>query len=84
MTRITTTRPPRRSGRVGWHEIAGLAPLMALIVLIGVYPNPIFERQASPVHELAVTFPPVPQRQPMTASSRALTVVATSAQDRAR
>ncbi len=24
---------------VGWHEVAGLAPLMALIVLIGLYPN---------------------------------------------
>jgi NADH-quinone oxidoreductase subunit M len=29
---------------IGWHEIAGLAPLMFLIVAIGVYPRPIFER----------------------------------------
>ena len=29
---------------VEWHEIAGLAPLMVLIVAIGVYPRPIFER----------------------------------------
>ncbi len=29
---------------VGWHEKAGLIPLMVLIVLIGVYPRPIFER----------------------------------------
>jgi NADH-quinone oxidoreductase subunit M len=28
---------------VGWHEIAGLAPVMALIVLIGVYPRPFFD-----------------------------------------
>ncbi len=27
---------------IGWHEIAGLTPLMVLIVLIGVYPSPIF------------------------------------------
>jgi NADH-quinone oxidoreductase subunit M len=29
---------------MGWHEIAGLAPLMFLIVAIGVYPRPIFEQ----------------------------------------
>jgi NADH-quinone oxidoreductase subunit M len=29
---------------VGWHEIAGLAPLMVLIVAIGVYPRPLFEQ----------------------------------------
>ena len=29
---------------VGWHEIAGLSPLMFLIVAIGVYPRPIFEQ----------------------------------------
>jgi NADH-quinone oxidoreductase subunit M len=28
---------------VGWHEVAGLAPLMGLIVLIGVYPQPFLE-----------------------------------------
>ena len=28
---------------VGWHEIAGLAPLMVLIVAIGVYPQPFLE-----------------------------------------
>jgi formate hydrogenlyase subunit 3/multisubunit Na+/H+ antiporter MnhD subunit len=27
---------------IAWHEILGLAPLMAFIVLIGVYPAPIF------------------------------------------
>jgi NADH-quinone oxidoreductase subunit M len=30
--------------KVGWHEVLGLAPLMVLIVAIGVYPAPIFER----------------------------------------
>ncbi|CAN5622172.1 NADH-quinone oxidoreductase subunit M [soil metagenome] len=29
---------------VGWHEIAGLTPLMILIVAIGLYPKPIFDR----------------------------------------
>jgi NADH-quinone oxidoreductase subunit M len=29
---------------VGWHEIAGLAPVMFLIVAIGVYPRPFFEQ----------------------------------------
>ncbi len=29
---------------VGWHEIASLTPLMILIVLIGVYPRPLFNR----------------------------------------
>ena len=29
---------------VGWHEIAGLTPLMVLIVVIGVYPKPFLDR----------------------------------------
>jgi NADH-quinone oxidoreductase subunit M len=29
---------------VGWHEIAGLAPVMFLIVAIGIYPRPILEQ----------------------------------------
>jgi NADH-quinone oxidoreductase subunit M len=29
---------------VGWHEIAGLTPLMFLIVAIGIYPGPILEQ----------------------------------------
>ncbi len=29
---------------VGWHEIAGLSPLMFLIVAIGIYPKPIFDQ----------------------------------------
>ena len=29
---------------VGWHEIAGLTPLMVLIVVIGVYPRPFLEQ----------------------------------------
>ncbi len=37
---------------LGWHEIAGLAPLMILIVGIGVYPRPIIEQIQPPVHDL--------------------------------
>jgi NADH-quinone oxidoreductase subunit M len=29
---------------LGWHEIAGLTPLMVFIVLIGVVPGPFFDR----------------------------------------
>jgi NADH-quinone oxidoreductase subunit M len=29
---------------VGWHEVAGLSPIMVLIVLIGVMPGPFFNR----------------------------------------
>ncbi len=35
----TSSVPP-----IGWHEIVGLAPLMFLIVAIGVYPRPFFEQ----------------------------------------
>ena len=35
---------------IGWHEIAGLTPLMFLIVAIGVYPRPIFEQIQPAVH----------------------------------
>jgi NADH-quinone oxidoreductase subunit M len=34
---------------VGWHEIAGLTPLMGLIVLIGVYPRPFLDQMHSAV-----------------------------------
>jgi NADH-quinone oxidoreductase subunit M len=29
---------------IGWHEVAGLAPLMFMIVAVGVYPRPIFDQ----------------------------------------
>jgi NADH-quinone oxidoreductase subunit M len=37
---------------VGWHEIAGLAPLMALIVLIGIVPGPFLDRIRPSVVEI--------------------------------
>jgi NADH:ubiquinone oxidoreductase subunit 4 (subunit M) len=50
----STHRTPVRP--VGWHEIAGLTPLMALIVLIGVYPKPIFDRVRPAVQPIAARF----------------------------
>jgi NADH-quinone oxidoreductase subunit M len=41
---------------VGWHEIAGLAPLMALIVLIGVYPKPFLDRIQPPLVPIVAEF----------------------------
>ena len=37
---------------VGWHEIAGLAPLLALIVLIGVFPGPFFDQMRPATAEI--------------------------------
>ncbi len=54
--------------RVGWHEIAGLAPLMVLIVAIGVYPRPIFERISPPVREIASRFHVIPLEDPALAA----------------
>jgi NADH-quinone oxidoreductase subunit M len=41
---------------VGWHEIAGLAPLMALIVLIGIYPKPFLDRIQPPLVPIVAEF----------------------------
>ena len=38
---------------VGWHEATGLGLLMVLVVLIGVYPGPIFERLRPSVKVIA-------------------------------
>jgi len=37
---------------LGWHEIAGLTPLMFLIVMIGVYPRPFLEQMQSAVADI--------------------------------
>jgi NADH-quinone oxidoreductase subunit M len=42
---------------VGWHEIAGLTPLMVLIVLIGIYPRPFFARIRPAVAPIAARYP---------------------------
>ncbi|MDR3638768.1 MAG: NADH-quinone oxidoreductase subunit M, partial [Isosphaeraceae bacterium] len=43
----STVRP------VGWHEIAGLTPIMVLIVVIGVYPKPFLDRISPAVAPIA-------------------------------
>lgn len=45
----STTRP------IGWHEIAGLTPLMILIVLIGVRPAPFLDRMKPSTRSVAMT-----------------------------
>jgi len=42
---------------VRWYEITGLAPLIALIVIIGVYPKPIFDRVSPAVETIVARFP---------------------------
>jgi NADH-quinone oxidoreductase subunit M len=41
---------------VSWHEIAGLTPVMVLIVVIGVYPRPFFDRLRPSVAVIAARF----------------------------
>jgi NADH-quinone oxidoreductase subunit M len=41
---------------IGWHEIAGLTPLMVLIVLIGVYPKPFLDRIQPPLKPIVAQF----------------------------
>jgi NADH-quinone oxidoreductase subunit M len=44
---------------IGGHEIAGLAPLMVLIVLIGVFPRPFFEQMRPSTAEIIRNLPQV-------------------------
>ena len=41
---------------LGWHEIAGLTPLMVLIVLIGVFPKPFLDRIQPPLVPIVAEF----------------------------
>ena len=41
---------------VAWHEIAGLTPLMILIIYIGIYPQPFFDRIRPAVAPIAARF----------------------------
>ncbi len=41
---------------IGWHEIAGLTPLMVLIVLIGIYPKPFLDRIQPPLVPIVKQF----------------------------
>jgi NADH-quinone oxidoreductase subunit M len=42
---------------IGWHEVAGLAPIMALIIAVGVYPQPLFDRIRPAVRPIVAQFP---------------------------
>ncbi len=42
--RITLRRQHEAIAPIGWHEIAGMTPLMVLIVLIGVFPRPFLDQ----------------------------------------
>jgi hypothetical protein len=55
---------------MGWHEIAGLTPLMVLIVAIGVYPKPFFDRIRPTVAVIASRFP-APERPASTVAGGA-------------
>ncbi len=37
---------------VGWHEIAGLSPLLTLIVVIGLFPGPFLDRIKPPLRSI--------------------------------
>ncbi len=93
------THGPAPVRPVGWHEIAGLTPLMVLIVVIGVYPRPFFSRISPSTDLIAAGFheePPPPPSLPVTnekietapgqdkAEAPHLAVNATLLQDRAR
>jgi NADH-quinone oxidoreductase subunit M len=54
---------------VGWHEILGLAPLMVLMVVIGVYPRPFFARIRPSVAPIAGRFESSDPTQPVIASA---------------
>jgi NADH-quinone oxidoreductase subunit M len=56
---------------VAWHEIAGLAPLMILIVAMGVYPKPFFDRIRPTVAVIAARFQGLDTPQPAPAMARA-------------
>ena len=72
---------------LGWHEVAGLTPLMVLIVAIGVYPKPFVDRIKPAVAPIARVLDSAGERlreqQAPPQLIRAHTT-ATLAQDRAR
>jgi NADH-quinone oxidoreductase subunit M len=75
---------------IGWHEIAGLAPLMVFIVLIGVYPKPFFDRISPAAATITAGFHVSPQPSGGLASTKPASIrstrrsIATLDQDRAR
>jgi NADH-quinone oxidoreductase subunit M len=51
---------------VGWHEVAGLSPLMVLVVLIGVYPRLFLDRIRPSVAVVAAPFVEADRPKPAT------------------
>ena len=47
---------------LGWHEIAGLTPLIVMIVLMGVWPRPFFARITPAVAPIAARFQALDQQ----------------------
>lgn len=56
---------------IGWHEVAGLTPLLALIVGIGVYPRPFFDRIRPSVAPIVAQ---LDRTRPQHATAEALTL----------
>ena len=73
---------------IGWHEVASLSPLIALIILIGLYPKPLFDRISPAVRAVTANYPANPNASsvPSVASPTTKTVetVASLPQDRDR
>jgi NADH-quinone oxidoreductase subunit M len=70
---------------IAWHEIAGLTPLMVLIVAIGVYPKPFFDRFRPAVAEIAAKFAaPAPSGPAMAGAVGADVHAATARRDAVR
>jgi NADH-quinone oxidoreductase subunit M len=74
---------------VGPHEIAGLSLLMVLIVVIGVYPKPLFDRISPAVAAIVTSDPAHPDKKARDADANVFAAhqsnrLATFAQDRVR
>jgi NADH-quinone oxidoreductase subunit M len=58
--------PDSRHGHVrpiGWHEVAGLTPLMVFIVLIGVLPDMVFNDTRPTIAEIALPYQRMDERE---------------------
>jgi NADH-quinone oxidoreductase subunit M len=73
---------------LGWHEILGLTPLIALIIAIGLYPRPLFDRLSPAVRAITKNYPTSTETSAVPSVAKTILptakVVATLPQDRAR
>jgi NADH-quinone oxidoreductase subunit M len=81
-----TSTDPATVRPVGWHEIVGLGSLMIPIVLIGLYPKPIFDQMQPTTRDLAQRCAEVQSAptSPVVALENDPSPSALAAQDRAR